>query len=85
MALEKAVEALDGVGCSGDSCPINVTIVGGNCYIRTAPNTDGKIVGVAHKGDKLPYGGTVSDSGWPMVEHNGQNAWVSGKYAKLTD
>ncbi len=48
------MEALDGVGCSGDSCPINVTIVGGNCYIRTAPNTDGKIVGVAHKGDKLP-------------------------------
>ena len=85
VALEKAVEALESTGCSGDSCPINVTIVGGNCYIRTAPNTDGKIIGVAHKGDKLPYGGTVSDGGWPMVEYNGQNAWASGKYAKLTD
>ena len=85
VALEKAVDALNDTGCSGDSCPINVTIVGGNCYIRTAPNTDGKIIGVAHKGDKLPYGGTVSDGGWPMVEHDGKNAWVSGKYAKLTD
>ena len=85
VALEKAVDVLEDAGCSGDSCPISVTIVGGNCYIRTAPNTGGKIIGVAHKGDKLPYGGTVSDGGWPMVEHNGQNAWVSGKYAKLTD
>ena len=32
-------------------CPINVTIVGGNCYIRTAPNTDGKIVGGAGIGE----------------------------------
>ena len=63
VALEKAVDALDGAGCGGDSCPINVTIVGGNCYIRTAPNTDGKILGVAHKGDKLPYGGKVSEGG----------------------
>ena len=42
VALEKAVDALQGTGCGGDSCPINVKIVGGNCYIRTAPNTDGK-------------------------------------------
>lgn len=35
--------------------------------------------------EKLLYGGTVSDGGWPMVEHDGKNAWVSGKYAKLTD
>ena len=54
VALEKAAEALEGAACSGDSCPINVTIVGGNCYIRTAPNTDGKILGVAHRGDTLP-------------------------------
>ena len=83
VALEKAVEAMDGAGCSGDSCPINVTIVGGNCYIRTAPNTDGKILGVAHKGDTLPYGGQISDGGWLLVQHENQNAWVSGKYGKL--
>ena len=63
--------------------PKTVEIVGGNCYIRTAPNTDGKILGVAHKGDTLPYGGQVSDGGWLLVQHNNQNAWVSGKYGKL--
>jgi len=83
VALEKAVEALDDGGCNGDSCPINVTIVGGNCYIRTAPNTDGKILGVAHRGDTLPYGGQVSEGGWLLVQHKNQNAWVSGKYGKL--
>jgi len=83
VALEKAVEALNGAGCDGDSCLINVTIVGGNCYIRTAPNTDGKILGVAHRGDTLPYGGQVSDGGWLLVQHKNQNAWVSGKYGKL--
>ena len=62
-----------------------IQIGGGNCYIRTAPNTTGKILGVAHNGDKLPYGGETSDGGWLMIEHDGQNAWVSGKYGKLID
>ena len=62
-----------------------VLISGGNCYIRTSPNTSGKILGVAHNGDRLPYGGETSDGGWPMVEHNGQNAWVSSKYGRLID
>ena len=83
VALEKAVDALQSTGCDGDSCPINVRIVGGNCYIRTAPNTDGKKLGVAHKGDTLPYGGQVSDAGWLLVEYEGKNAWVSGKYGKI--
>ena len=43
----------------------------------------GKIVGVAHNGDKLPYGGEISDGGWLLVQHKNQNAWVSGKYAKI--
>ena len=83
VALEKAVDALDGSGYSGDSCPIYAKIVGGNCYIRTAPNTDGKILGVAHKGDELPYGGETSEAGWLLVQHKNQNVWVSGKYGKL--
>ena len=62
-ALQKAVAVLEGTGCSGDSCPINVRIVGGNCYIRTVPNTDGKILGVVHNGDTLPYEGEVSAGG----------------------
>ena len=80
-ALREALSALEDAKPSGRT----VLISGGNCYIRTTPNTTGKIIGVALNGDKLPYGGTVSDGGWPMVEHNGHNAWVSGKYAKLTD
>ena len=80
-ALEKAISALEDVKPTGRT----VLISGGSCYIRTAPNTDGKIIGVAHNGDKLPYSGTISDGGWPMVEHNGQNAWVSGKYGRLID
>ena len=80
-ALHKALSVLEEQKPTGRT----VLISGGNCYIRTAPNKDGKIIGVAHKGDKIPYGGTVSDGGWPMVEHNGQNAWVSGKYARLID
>ena len=80
-ALEKAISALEDAKPTGRT----VLISGGSCYIRTAPNTDGKIIGVVHNGDRLPYGGTISDGGWPMVEHNGQNAWVSGKYGRLID
>lgn len=60
-----------------------VAIDGGNCYVRTAPNTDGKILGVAHKGDVLPYGGEKADNGWLLVAFENQNGWVSGKYGKL--
>lgn len=60
-----------------------VAIEGGNCYVRTAPNTDDKILGVAHRGDVLPYGGEKADNGWLLVDYENQNGWVSGKYGKL--
>ena len=60
-----------------------VLIQGGSCWVRTAPNTSGKVLGVAHRGDKLPYGGEISDGGWLLVQHKNQNAWVSGKYGKI--
>ena len=60
-----------------------MAIEGGNCYVRTAPNTDGKILGVAHRGDVLPYGGEKADNGWLLVAFENQNGWVSGKYGKL--
>ena len=78
IALEKAVEAHDGVKPTGKT----VRISGGNCYIRTAPNTDGKKLGVAHKGDELSFGGEVSDNGWLQVLYKDQKAWVSGKYGR---
>lgn len=65
--------------------PKKVRIVGGNCYIRTAPTTSGQALGVAHEGDTLPYGGQTYDNGWHLVAYKNQNAWVSGKYSKLED
>lgn len=62
-----------------------VVIVGGNCYVRSAPNTSGTKLGVAHEGDKLQYCGQISDNGWHLVDYNNQNGWVSGKYSKLED
>ena len=79
VALEKAIEAHDGLKPTGKT----VRISGGNCYIRTAPNTDGKKLGMAHKGDELPFGGEVSDNGWLQVLYKDQKAWVSGKYGRI--
>lgn len=62
-----------------------VVIVGGNCYIRTAPNKSGDILGVAHAGDRFEYQGVNSADGWHLVIYKNQNAWVSGKYSKLED
>lgn len=76
-ALEKAMEAAEAPVADARY----VQIVNGNCYVRTAPNTDGKKLGVAHRGDVLSYQGQTSDDGWNLVEHNGQNGWVSGKYS----
>ena len=78
-ALEKAMEEAE--------APVKdaryVQIVNGNCYVRSAPNTDGKKLGVAHRGDILDYQGVQSADGWHLVEYNGQNGWVSGKYSEL--
>ena len=63
--------------------PKKVKIVGGNCYVRSAPTKDSKALGVVHDGETLPYGGQTADNGWNLVEYKNQNAWVSGKYSKL--
>ena len=77
-ALEKAMEVAE--------APVKdaryVQIVNGNCYVRTAPNTDGKKLGVAHRGDILDYQGVQSADGWHLVVYNGQNGWVSGRYSE---
>lgn len=79
-ALNKALDALGEAQPTGNQ---TVRIEGGNCYIRTAPDTSGKKLGVAHKGDTFKYGGETSAGGWLLIEHNGENGWVSGKYGKL--
>lgn len=61
----------------------SVKIVGGQCWVRSAPNTDSEKLGVAKEGAVLPYGGQTTESGWLLVEYDNQNGWVSGKYGKL--
>ena len=80
-ALEKAMEESE--------APVKdaryVKIVNGNCYVRTAPNTSGQKVGVAHRGDILEYQGVQSADGWNLVIYIGQNGWVSGRYSEMCD
>ena len=58
-------------------------IVNGNCYVSSARNRRGKKLGVAHWGDLLKYQGVTSNDGWNLIEYNGQNGWVSGRYSEF--
>lgn len=59
-----------------------VTIVGGQCFVRSQPSTAGDILGVAAKGSTWAYGGG-HDNGWVSIQYKGQLAWVSGKYGQI--
>ncbi len=78
-ALMKAVDILGEKKSLGE----RVVISGGNCYVRSMPSTDGKILGIAHNGAILPYAGETSANGWLAVWLNGGKAWVSGKYGQV--
>jgi peptidoglycan hydrolase-like protein with peptidoglycan-binding domain len=63
-----------------------VEIVGGDCYVRTAPNkTNSKKLGVAHRGDRYQYQGQTTDDVWNLIVYKNQNGWVSGKYSRLVE
>jgi uncharacterized protein YraI len=62
-----------------------VAITGGTVWVRTQPNTGGATLGVAKKGDKLPFRGEKSESGWLSVVLDGEDGWVSGKYAEVIE
>ena len=63
-----------------------VKIVGGNCYVRSAPNTNtGKVLGTAREGDILKFQGQISENGWHLIEYKNRNGWVSGKYSELVE
>lgn len=80
-AMEYALDALD----TPPEQPRRVKIIGGQCYVRSAPNTSGRKLGIAKEGDILPWGGETSPDGWQLIEYGNENAWVSGKYARLID
>ena len=60
-----------------------VEITGDSVNVRSGPGTQYKVLGIVHKGERLPYGGQRSEDGWYLVEYKGMNAWVSGKFARL--
>ena len=45
-------------------------------------NTEGKILGIAHNGEILPYADETSAYGWYAVWYGSVKARVSGKYSK---
>lgn len=76
---DKATEAaLKTAGALG-----KVRVTGSSVYVRSAPNTNGRTLGVVHQGDLLPYQGEDSPLGWHLVIYQGENAWISGKYSAV--
>lgn len=60
-----------------------VVIINGNCYVRTQPNTSGKIVGTAREHEKYRYLDETSENGWRKIRYGETEGYVSGKYSKL--
>ena len=65
--------------------PRYVLIVGGNCYVRSEPSTDGSKRGIAYCDAKLPYGGQTAANGWLSIIYKDKIGWVSGKYGRLVE
>ena len=67
--------------------PVFIEITGGTVNVRNAPGTaTGRKMGVARRGDRLPYQGEsrdVNGTPWRRVDFEGQDAWVSGRYSRL--
>lgn len=76
-ALEKAIAAEE----KEDTDVKQVEFLG-NCYIRKEPNAQSESLGVALKGDILPYGGQTIEN-WHLIKYKAANAWVSATYGKL--
>ena len=80
---EKTHEALlQALESEKDEGGATVVVDGGSCYVRSLPGTDGKILGVVHRGDALPYAGETAENGWLKVVYQGGDAWISGKYGR---
>ena len=80
-AMNKALDALN----KPIANPRYVHIVGGNCYVRTEPSTEGEKRGIAYCDAMLPYGGKTADNGWLSVIYKDKLGWVSGKYGRLVE
>ena len=74
-AMLKALEAAKNATATAK----RVQIIGGNCWIRSEPNTGGEKLGVAVKNSVHEYAGKTASNGWLKID----KGWVSGKYGKL--
>ena len=63
--------------------PTMVYVKGGSVNVRDKDNKNGKIVGVAHRGESYPLLGTA-ESGWHRIEFKGLSAYISNR-ADLTE
>ena len=65
----------------------DVVVTGSSVNVRSGPGTSGtRILAVVHKGDVLPWQGEdriVDGTAWHLVEFEGVNAWISGKFSKV--
>lgn len=70
---------------SGDysARPDKVAIVGGSCWVRNKPGTDGAKIGIAKENSHFAYKGETTEDGWLLIEYAGNSGWVSGKYGRL--
>lgn len=81
---EKTVEALmKALKDDAPNTPDIVTIINGNCYVRTQPNKSGEIIGVAREHETYKYAGETSDNGWYKIRYSNTEGYVSGKYAQV--
>ena len=83
IAGKNTIAALD-AAIGGDAADAEyVRIVGGNCYVRDAPNTKGRILGIAGEGETYRRI-DESENGWQKIQYrNDVIGWVSGKYARM--
>lgn len=70
---------------SSDSQENQVLVTGGSVYIRSGDSTSTPIIGVVHRGDKLPFTGVVSQkgSGWYQVTYHNDVGYISNRYSRL--
>ena len=70
-------------GGDGAEAGSTVRIAGGQCWVRSEPNTSGEKLGVAKEGSMFAYAGRQSDDGWLQIVYNDGGGWVSGMYGRL--
>lgn len=56
-----------------------VLVKGGSVRVRKGPGVLYRTIGIAHRGDRLPYLGADEKTGWYNVDYNGQPAYITNK------